>query len=136
MKEPLFKKQRRLNELFNLEKAYNIHEEMTPQQILMWANSLLKPSSLQIRPGEKVYRLELQNDFMSLITRQNKNGSNRNLLNQQVRKQVAEEEDLILDDEPVPATADALATGKPKAKKAKKQLNTARLDTGINTDDE
>ena len=43
VKDPLFKKQKRLNELFDLEKAYNIHAEMTPQQILMWANSLLKP---------------------------------------------------------------------------------------------
>ena len=42
VKDPLFKKQLRLNELFGLEKAYNIHAAMTAQQILMWANSLLK----------------------------------------------------------------------------------------------
>ena len=28
--DPLFKKQKRLNEIFDLEKAYNIHAEMTP----------------------------------------------------------------------------------------------------------
>ena len=33
--DPLFKKQRRLNELFDLERAYNIHADMTPQQILL-----------------------------------------------------------------------------------------------------
>ena len=38
VKDPLFKKQKRLNELFDLEKAYNIHGAMAPQQILMWAN--------------------------------------------------------------------------------------------------
>jgi len=44
--DPLFKKQKRLNELFGLQKTYNIHAEMTPQQILMWVNSLLKDFSL------------------------------------------------------------------------------------------
>ena len=52
VKDPLFKKHKRLNELFDLEKAYNVHAEMTPQQILMWANSLLKPFSLQMKAGE------------------------------------------------------------------------------------
>ena len=72
---------------------------MTPQQILMWANSLLKPFSLQIRAGEKTYQLEIQNELMSLITRKKENGriyrDGRNLLNQKVRKQIAEEEDLF-----------------------------------------
>ena len=106
VKDPLFKRQKRLNELFDLEKAYNIHAEMTPQQILMWANSLLKPFSLQIKAGEKVYRLELQNDLMSLIARKNKRGreykDSRNLLNQQVKRRVAEEDDQFLDDEVAP----------------------------------
>ena len=61
---------------------------MTPQQILMWANSLLKPFSLQIRAGEKTYQLDIQNELMSLITRKNKNGriykDGRILLNQKV----------------------------------------------------
>ncbi|MFM7981935.1 MAG: hypothetical protein ACKPKO_21710, partial [Candidatus Fonsibacter sp.] len=38
--DPLFKRQKRLNELFNLNKSYNIHNDMTPQQVLMWCNSL------------------------------------------------------------------------------------------------
>jgi hypothetical protein len=146
VKDPLFKKQKRLNELFDLEKAYNIHAEMTPQQILMWANSLLKPFSLQIKAGEKVYRLELQNDLMSLIARKNKRGreykDSRNLLNQQVKRRVAEEDDQFLDDEVAPAAtptgeapaAHQPATGKPKTKKAKKRINTALLDVGINHD--
>ena len=134
-----------MNELFDLEKAYNIHAEMAPQQVLMWANSLLKPFSLQIKAGEKVYRLELQNDLMSLIARKNKRGreykDSRNLLNQQAKTRVAEEDDQFLDDEvaPTAATSEAPAarqpaTGKPKAKKAKKRINTALLDVGINHD--
>jgi stalled ribosome alternative rescue factor ArfA len=76
--DPLFKQKKRLNALFDLEKAYNIHGSMTPQQILMWVNSLLKPFSLQIKAGEKTYQLELQNDLMSLIQRKNKTaGSTR-----------------------------------------------------------
>ena len=146
VKDPLFKRQKRLNELFDLEKAYNIHAEMTPQQILMWANSLLKPFSLQIKAGEKVYRLELQNDLMSLIARKNKRGreykDSRNLLNQQVKRRVAEEDDQFLVDEVAPAAtttgeapaAQQPATGKPKTKKAKKRINTALLDVGINHD--
>jgi stalled ribosome alternative rescue factor ArfA len=124
--DPLFKQQKRLNALFDLEKAYNIHGSMTPQQILMWVNSLLKPFSLQIKAGEKTYQLELQNDLMSLIQRKNKNGreykDRKNLLNQRVpKKQV--EEDLFMDDET-------------RAKKAKKPFNTDLLDVGINHDDE
>ena len=99
---------------------------MTPQQILMWANSLLKQFSLQIKAGEKTYQLELQNDLMSLIQRKNKNGreyeDRRNLLNQRVAKKQLEE-DLFLDDET-------------RAKKTKKPFNTDLLDVGINHDDE
>ena len=97
--------------------------------------------SLQIKAGEKVYRLELQNDLMSLIARKNKRGrehkDSRNLLNQQVKRRVAEEDDQFLDDEVAPAatpTGEAPVTGKPKAKKAKKRINTALLDVGINHD--
>ena len=136
VKDPLFTNRLRLNELFELEKKYKIHEDMTPQQILMWANSLLKPFSLQIRAGEKTYQLEIQNELMSLITRKNKNGriykDGRNLLNQKVRKQVVEEEDLFLDDEPSTTTGNE----KPKAQIAKKPFDTSRLDVDINTDDE
>ena len=73
---------------------------------------------------------------MSLITRKNKNGriykDGRKLLNQKVRKQIAEEEDLFLDDEPSTTTGNE----KPKAQVAKKPFDTARLDVDINTDDE
>ncbi|MFM7987986.1 MAG: hypothetical protein ACKPKO_52600, partial [Candidatus Fonsibacter sp.] len=50
---PLFKRQMRLNELFNLNKSYNINKEITPQQALMWCNSLLKDFSLQIRADKE-----------------------------------------------------------------------------------
>ena len=73
---------------------------------------------------------------MSLITRKNKNGriykDGRNLLNQKVRKQIAEEEDLFLDDEPSATTGNE----KSKAQVAKKPFDTSRLDVDINADDE
>ena len=72
--DPLFKRQKRLNELFNLHKSYNIHKDMTPQQVLMWCNSLLKDFSLQIRADKETYYLELQNDLLALIKRKNKIG--------------------------------------------------------------
>jgi hypothetical protein len=74
VRDPLFKKQLRLHELFGLEKAYNIHTAMTAQQILMWANSLLKPFCLQVRAGEKAYRLEPQLEVLDWIARKNKRG--------------------------------------------------------------
>ena len=102
--DPLFKRQKRLNELFGLEKAYNIHAGMTPQQILMWANSLLKPFSLQIKAGPKVYRLELQNDLLNLINRKNEEGrlykDSRGLLKQMVPEQFASKADPFEDGEP------------------------------------
>ena len=62
----------------------------------------------------------------------------RNLLNQQVKKRVAEQEDLFLDDEVAPTAttgeaqvAQPSATGKPKAKKAKKRIKTALRDVGV-----
>ena len=99
--DPLFKRQKRPNELFNLNKAYNIHKEMTPQQVLMWCNSLLKDFSLQIRADKETYYLELQNDLLTLIKRKNNIGKiyydRDNLL-----KQVAlnQQDDLFIDDEP------------------------------------
>ena len=99
--DPLFKRQKRLNELFNLNKSYNIHKEMTPQQVLMWCNSLLKDFSLQIRAGKETYYLEFQNDLFALIKRKNNIGKiyfdRDNLL-----KQVAlnQQDDLFIDDEP------------------------------------
>jgi stalled ribosome alternative rescue factor ArfA len=135
VKDPLFTNRLRINELFDLEKKYNIREDMIPQSVLAWANSLLKLFSLQIKAGEKTYQLEIQNDLMSLITRKNKNGriykDGRNLLNQKVRKQVVEE-DLFLDDEPSTTTGNE----KPKAQMTKKPFDTSRLDVDINTDDE
>ena len=77
---------------------------MTPQQILMWANSLLKPFSLQIKAGPKVYRLELQNDLLNLINRKNEEGrlykDSRGLLKQMVPGKFASKADPFEDGEP------------------------------------
>ncbi len=98
---------------------------MTPQQVLMLANSLLQQFCLQIRAGEQPYRLGDQNDLTSLVAHANKSGKiywdGRNLLNQTVRQKEAE--GLFLDDET-------------KAKRAKKQLDATRLDVGTQTDEE
>jgi hypothetical protein len=74
---------------------------MTPQQVLMWCNSLLKDFSLQIRADKDTYYLEFQNDLFALIKRKNNIGKiyfdRGNLL-----KQVAlnQQDDLFIDDEP------------------------------------
>ena len=112
--DPLFKKQKRLNELFGLQKTYSTHTEVTPQQILMWVNSLLKDFSLQIKAGPKVYRLELQSGLLNLIARKNKEGrlfkDSRGILNQMLPERFAkhvfddgdEVKDLFDDDETNP----------------------------------
>ncbi|MFM7989087.1 MAG: hypothetical protein ACKPKO_58215, partial [Candidatus Fonsibacter sp.] len=58
--DPIFKRQKRLNELFDLYKSSNIHKDMTPQQLLMWRNSLLNDFSIQIRAAEKTYYLDAE----------------------------------------------------------------------------
>jgi len=99
--DPLFKRQKRLNELFNLNKSYNINKDMTPQQVLMWCNSLLKDFSLQIRADKETYYLEFQNDLFALIERKNKIGKiyfdKDNLLKQGAPNQ---QDDLFVDDDP------------------------------------
>ena len=74
---------------------------MTPQQILMWVKSLLKPFSLQIKAGPKVYRIDLQNDLLNLSNRKNEEGrlykDSKGLLKQMVPEQFAK--DLFEDDE-------------------------------------
>ena len=73
--DPLFKRHKRLNELFDLCKSYNIHKDMTLQQVLLWCNSLLKDFSLKVRAADKkTYYLELQNDLLALIQRKNEIG--------------------------------------------------------------
>ena len=43
-----------------MHKFYYIHEDMTPQQVLRWCNSLLEDCSLQIRADKDTYYLKLQ----------------------------------------------------------------------------
>ncbi|MFM7990047.1 MAG: hypothetical protein ACKPKO_63110 [Candidatus Fonsibacter sp.] len=99
--DPLFNRQKRLNELFNLNKSYNIHKEMTPQQVLRWCNSWLKDFSLQIRADKETYYLRLQNDLLALIQRNNNIGNiyidKENILKQGAPNQ---QDDLSVDDDP------------------------------------
>ncbi len=100
--DPLFKRQKRLNELFDLCKSYNIHKDMTLQHMLVWCNSLLKDFSLKIRAADtNTYYLELQNDLLELIKRKNGIGKiyfdGKNLLKQGAPQP---QEDLFVDDDP------------------------------------
>ena len=74
---------------------------MTPQQVLMWCNSLLRDFSLQIRADKETYYLELQNDLLALIKRKNHMGNiyynKDNLLKQGALNQP---DDLFIDDDP------------------------------------
>ena len=76
---------------------------MTPQQVLMWCNSLLKDFSLQIRADTETYYLELQNDLLELIKRKNGIGKihfdGKNLLKQGAPQP---QEDLFVDDDDPP----------------------------------
>jgi hypothetical protein len=76
---------------------------MTPQQVLMWCNSLLKDFSLQIRADKETYYLELQNDLLALIKRKNGIGKiyfdEKNLLKQGAPQP---QEDLFVDDDDPP----------------------------------
>ena len=74
---------------------------MTPQQVLMWCNSLLKDFSLRIRADKETCYLELQNDPLALIKRKNRIGKiyydRQNLLKQDAPHQ---QDDLFVDDDP------------------------------------
>ena len=88
VQDPLFRNQKRLNQLFGLCKDCNISMDMSPQQVLMWCHSLLKQFSVQVRAEKHGgYFLELQNDLLDLIKRKNKSGrfyeDSRNLLKQE-----------------------------------------------------
>ncbi|MFM7982980.1 MAG: hypothetical protein ACKPKO_27020, partial [Candidatus Fonsibacter sp.] len=100
-RRPLCKSQKGLNELFDLCKSYNIHMDMTPQQVLMWCNSLLKDFSLQIRADKETYYLELQDDLLAVIKTKNMIGEiyfdKENFLKQGAPHQQG---DLFVDDDP------------------------------------
>ncbi|MFM7979061.1 MAG: hypothetical protein ACKPKO_07055 [Candidatus Fonsibacter sp.] len=84
-----------------MHKSYSIHKDMTPQQVLMWCNSLLKDFSLQIRADKETYYLELQNDLLALIKRKNRIGEiyfdEQNLLKQGAPHQ---QDNLFVHDDP------------------------------------
>ena len=86
-----FSNQQRLNQLFGLCKGSSISSEMTPQQQLMWLNSLFKQFSFQVKAEKHGgYFLEIQNDLLALIRRKNQAGrlyeDSRNLLKQESRE--------------------------------------------------
>ncbi|MFM7986893.1 MAG: hypothetical protein ACKPKO_47025, partial [Candidatus Fonsibacter sp.] len=83
-----------------MNKSYNIHKGMTPQQVLMWCNSLLQDFSLQIRADKDTYYLELQNDLLALVKRKNNIGKiyyGRDHLLKQVA--LNQQDDLFIDDD-------------------------------------
>ena len=99
VRDPLFRNQKRLNQLFGLHKNSSISVDMSPQQVLMWRNSLLKLFSVQVRAEKHGgYFIELQNDLLNLIKRKNDAGrfyeDSGNLL-----KQESKEGDPFVDEE-------------------------------------
>ena len=72
--DSLFNTQKRLIEIFDLRRSYNIRKDMASQQVLMWCKSLLTQLSPQIRASEKTYYLEIQNDLSELLKRKSANG--------------------------------------------------------------
>jgi hypothetical protein len=101
---------------------------MTPQQILMWCNSLLKPFSVQVRAQKHGgYFLELQNDLLSLIKRKNDSGrfyeDSRNLLKQESR-----DGDPFIDEE----TGETLLEKRDRERGERmRDFDTSGLDKGI-----
>ena len=131
VRDPLFRNQKRLNQLFGLCKGCNISPEMSPQQVLMWCNSLLKQFSVQVRAEKHGgYFLELQNDLLSLIKRKNNAGryyeDSRNLL-----KQESKEGDLFIDEE----TGETLIQKRERVQVDRmRAYDTSVLDRGLDFD--
>ena len=98
---------------------------MTPQRILLWANSLLQSYGVSIKADNTRYKLEDKIGLLALIKRKNEIGKyfldGDNLLGQTKGK-----DDIFLDK----------ATGEVKSKTPKKEFDTSKLDYGINLDDE
>ena len=104
---------------------------MSPQQVLMWCNSLLKQFSVQVRAEKHGgYFLELQNDLLSLIQRKNKAGKfyedAKNLL-----KQESKDGDPFIDEE----TGETLIQKRERVQENKmKEYDTSLLDRGLDFD--
>ena len=137
--DPTLKNKKRINELFDLKKTSGIHENMTTQQILMWVNALLKPFSIRIKAINKNgdgYKLEVLNDVLGIVKRRNKRDrfyeDEANLL-----KQEARDGDPFIDEE----TGKTLIVRREeerveKRRRVAEELDTSKLDVGINMDDD
>ena len=114
---PDFKNRKKINELFDLNKNSSIDKDMTPQRILLWANTLLKPYGISIKADHACYQLVDKLDLKALIKRKNEAGKyyvdGDNLL-----RQTRGNDDLFIDE----------ATGEVTSKKEKKEYDTSRLD--------
>ena len=129
--DPNFKNTKRINELFDLKKTSGIYESMSTQQIVIWVNSILKPFSIRVKAINKNgdgFKLEVLNDVLDIIKRRNKRErfyeDGANLLRQE-----AKGGDPFIDE----ATGETLIT---KRKRVMVELDTSKLDVGINMDDD
>ena len=112
---------------------------MTTQQILMWVNALLKPFSIRVKAMNKNgdgYKLEVLNDVLGIVKRRNKRDrfyeDEANLL-----KQEARDGDPFIDEE----TGKTLIVRREeerveKRRRVAEELDTSKLDVGINFDDD
>ena len=69
-----FRDRKRINELFDLNKVCSVDKDMTPQRILLWANSLLKSYGVSIKADNARYKLEDKIGLLALIKRKNEIG--------------------------------------------------------------
>ena len=118
VESPDFRDRKRINELFDLNKVSAIDKDMTPQRILLWANSLLKSFGVNIKADNAKYKLEDKIGLVELIKRKNEAGKyfvdGENLLGQ-----IKGKADLFIDEE----------TG--RVSKTKDACDTSKLDAGI-----
>ena len=69
-----FRRHKRINELFNLNKSSQITKDMTPRRVQNWINRVLEPFSLKVVLARDGYRLVILNDVLGIIKRRSERG--------------------------------------------------------------
>ena len=72
--DPTFRRHKRINELFNLNKSSQTTKDMTPRRVQNWINRVLEPFSLKVVLEREGYRLVLLNDVLGIIKRRSERG--------------------------------------------------------------
>ena len=72
--DPTFRRHKRINELFNLNKSSQTTKDMTPRRVQHWVNRVLEPFSLKVVLEREGYRLVLLNDVLGILKRRSERG--------------------------------------------------------------